>query len=147
MDNFKTIITFTLPQEAYLAKGFLESEGIETIIKDELTAQVYNFFSNAIGGVKLQVKESDWENGLAILKKGGYIISENSEKIKIEIVHLDKEVDKEKCPFCQSDNIGERKEPNILTVIMYFMLGALFPIFKRYYKCYDCEKAWKFANH
>jgi len=146
MDNLKTIITFTLPQDAYLAKGYLESEGVETFILDELTAQVYNFYSNAIGGVKLQVNEEDYENGLRILQKGGYINSdEKKEENKIEIVHLDKSVDKKICPFCKSDNIGKKKEPNLFTVIL-LIFKILFPIFKRSYICYDCNKAWKFKK-
>lgn len=146
MDNLRTLIAFTLPQDAHLAKGFLASEGIETIIKDELTAQVNNFYSNAIGGVKLQVKESDYENGLLILKKGGYIHSEITEETKIEIVRLDKTTNKKICPFCQSNNIGKKKEPNILTVIIYFIFSFILPIFKRSYICFDCNKAWKFTT-
>lgn len=146
MDNLKTIITFTLPQDAYMAKGFLESEGIETLMKDELTAQVHNFYSNAIGGVKIQVNESDYEKGLLILKKGGYITEENTDEEKIEIVHPDKTTDKKVCPFCHSDNVGRKKEANVLTVIVYFLLGAIFPIFKKSYVCYDCGKVWKYSR-
>lgn len=146
MDKYITILTFTLPQDAYLPKTFLESEGIESILKDEHIVQVYNFYSNAVGGVKLQVKESDFENGSVILKKGGYIKSKNNKEAKVEIVHLDKGINKKKCSFCQSGNIGIRKEPNILTVIVYFILGAIFPIYKTSCKCFDCEKAWRFSR-
>lgn len=139
-------MTFTLPQDAYMAKAFLESEGIKTFLKDELTVQVYNFYSNAIGGVKLQVKERDFENGLVILKKGGYIKSVSSDEIKVEIAPLNKGTNKKICPFCQSENIGKTNEPNLLTVIGYFILGALFPIFKTSYKCFDCDKAWRFSR-
>ncbi|MDB4335158.1 DUF2007 domain-containing protein [bacterium] len=61
MENWKTILTFTYPHEAHLTKTKLESEGFEVLITDELTAQVNNFYSNAIGGVKLQIKESDYK--------------------------------------------------------------------------------------
>jgi len=73
MENWITIISFTYPHEAHLAKGKLESEGVEVMIKDELTAQVNNFYSNAIGGVKLLVKESDFEYARQILIESGYI--------------------------------------------------------------------------
>ena len=56
-----------------MAKGKLESEGIEVIIKDEFTAQVNNFYSNAIGGVKLLVKEADFDNARLLLIESGYI--------------------------------------------------------------------------
>jgi hypothetical protein len=146
MDNLKTIITFTFPQDANLAKGFLESEGLETYIKDELTAQVNNFYSNAIGGVKLQVNENDYENGIRLLQKGGYINSDDKkDEIKIEIVHLDKSTNKKICPFCKSDNIGKKKVPNIVTIIL-LIFSILFPIFISSYICYDCNKAWKFKK-
>jgi hypothetical protein len=73
MDNWITVISFIYPHEAHLAKGKLESEGFEVVIKDELTVQVNNFYSNAIGGVKLLVKESDYENALQLLIESGYI--------------------------------------------------------------------------
>lgn len=73
MDNWITIISFTYPHEAHLAKGKLESEGFEVMIKDELTAQVNNFYSNAIGGVKLLVKESDYVSARQMLIESGYI--------------------------------------------------------------------------
>ena len=95
MDNWQTIITFTQPHDAHFAKGLLESEGIETIIRDELTAQVNNFYSNAIGGVKLDVKESDLITATSILKEGGYI-KEPKETIRknVEIVELKDNTDK-----------------------------------------------------
>ena len=59
LEPFITVATFTYPHEAAILKGRLESEGIECFLRDELTVQVYNFYSNAIGGVKLQVRRSD----------------------------------------------------------------------------------------
>lgn len=73
MENWTTVISFTYPQDAYLAKGKLESEGIEVILKDELTTQVNNFYSNAIGGVKLLIKETDVETATLILVEGGFL--------------------------------------------------------------------------
>lgn len=73
MDNLIEIISFTYPHEAHLAKGYLESHGIEIFLKDEMIVQVNNFYSNAVGGVKLMIKESDYEQGLQLLKENGYI--------------------------------------------------------------------------
>jgi hypothetical protein len=78
MENWITVISFTYPQEAYLAKAKLESEGIEVTIKDDLTAQVNNFYSNAIGGVKVQVKETDVEQAMQALLEAGYIKEETA---------------------------------------------------------------------
>ena len=53
-------------------------------IKDELTAQVNNFYSNAIGGVKLQVYDHEELKATNILIQGGFIkISTSSTNIFI----------------------------------------------------------------
>ena len=72
MENWKIIMSSdaTMPFEVYLAKNYLESEGIETQLQNELAAEVY---SSAADEAKLLVKESDWEQGIQILTKGGYI--------------------------------------------------------------------------
>jgi DNA-directed RNA polymerase subunit RPC12/RpoP len=130
-----------------MAKGFLESEGIEVLIKDELTAQVNNFYSNAIGGVKLLVRTEDYDLGIETLINGGFIKTEDKENsIKIEDVPLTINTDKSYCPYCKSENIGRKSDPNILAVILYFILGVLFPIFRRSYICFDCTKEWKYAK-
>lgn len=73
MEQWTTVITFTYPHEAHLAKSMLESDGVKVIIADEMTTQVHNFYSNAIGGVKLQVAGSDAEKAHEILTNAGYI--------------------------------------------------------------------------
>jgi len=73
MYKIVTIATFTYPSEIAIIKGRLESDGIECFVKDELTVQVNNFYSNAIGGIKLQVRQNDVEQALIILKNLGYI--------------------------------------------------------------------------
>ena len=77
MNNWSILIYFTLPNEAYILKGRLESEGIEVMLKDELTAQVNNFYSNAIGGVKLLVHDSDFDKASQILLETGYFKNED----------------------------------------------------------------------
>ena len=39
MDSWVIVQTFINPQEAYMAKAFLESAGIETRMQDELTVR------------------------------------------------------------------------------------------------------------
>lgn len=73
MQTWKTVYTFTFPQEAHVAKLNLEGTGIECHLKDELTIQADNFISNAIGGVKLQVMEADWSRAHNLLLETGQI--------------------------------------------------------------------------
>lgn len=73
MNKWKIILTFTYPHEVHIVKGKLESEGISVQIRDELTAQVNNSFSDAIGGVKLLVEEKNYEKAKNILTESGQI--------------------------------------------------------------------------
>jgi hypothetical protein len=72
-EKYITILTSTYPNELAVIRGRIEAEGIECFLQDELTVQVNPFYSNAIGGVKLQVKESDLKEATEILRQGGYI--------------------------------------------------------------------------
>lgn len=68
-----TIATFDHPSEMIVMRGRLESEGIACFVQDELTVQVYHFYSNAVGGVKLQVVSEDVERAREILEETGFL--------------------------------------------------------------------------
>jgi len=76
MDTFVTVLTVQYPQELWIIKGRLESDGIQCFVKDELTVQSNNFYSNAVGGVKLQVLQEDAERATELLKELGYVKEE-----------------------------------------------------------------------
>ena len=77
MSQFITVTSFLLIQDAYMAKSFLESEGIEVFLKDELSTQVNPHYSNTFDGVKLQVIDSEAERALKLLIEAGYVKSNN----------------------------------------------------------------------
>ena len=58
------------PFDIYLAKSYLEANGIAVQLQNELAAQVY---SGAVDQAKLLVRESDAERGIELLTEGGYI--------------------------------------------------------------------------
>ncbi len=72
-----TIKTVTYPHELALIRGYLEAEGVECFVQDEMMAQVYNFYSNAIGGIKLQVREEDLDRAMRIMRDGGFLAPED----------------------------------------------------------------------
>lgn len=80
MEKFITVATFQYPHEAYVLKTKLESQGVRVFLKDELTVQVHNFLSNAIGGVKLQIKESDLSKALPLLAEAGFLERNGTQK-------------------------------------------------------------------
>ena len=66
-EKLVTVSTFDMPTEAHLAKGLLEANGLTAFLADELTVGVAWHLSNAVGGIKLQVAESDVERAAGIL--------------------------------------------------------------------------------
>jgi hypothetical protein len=62
-----TIATFTKPENAHLLRMRLESFGIEAFIQDENLIQMDILYSNAIGGVRVQVADEDAEAARKLL--------------------------------------------------------------------------------
>lgn len=71
-----------------VVRSRLEFEGIECFVKDELTIQVDNFYSNAIGGLELQVKTEDVENALFVLKEMGLVQNDIKPRKKSHLIKL-----------------------------------------------------------
>jgi hypothetical protein len=67
-----TVAVFTSAFNAHVSEGRLRAEGIEAYIKDEHTIQVNPFYNNALGGIKLQVKDTDVDEARRILAESGY---------------------------------------------------------------------------
>jgi hypothetical protein len=150
MDNWVIAITCTFPHEAHMIESYLDSHGIETFLKDEMTVQVNIAYSNAVGGVKILVKESDFEKSILLLKEGGYITNENAKVNPDDEVNLVKySKDQKTCPFCHSENISLKKRPNSISLILSIFISFIFfsvltPIYKSEYTCFDCYKRWKY---
>jgi hypothetical protein len=64
-----TIARYSLPYEAHLDRARLESEGIVSVIADEYTINMDWLYSNALGGVRLQVDEADQSRAVDILNE------------------------------------------------------------------------------
>jgi hypothetical protein len=123
-NNFVTILTLNHPHELAIARGKLQSEGIECFVKDELTIQVNPFYSNAIGGAKLQVRESDIEKAVEILKEGGYIKDNDLQTPKL-ISDLDKFTSK--LPFLNKLRL-ELRLMIIVSVIVVLITSIIYVV-------------------
>ena len=129
-----------MPQQAYLAKSLIENANIYVFLQDELTVQVHNFYSNAIGGIKLQVPEDKAEEAYKILEAGNLII----EKIEIDDVKIIEQKTK-KCPFCGSNDFEIQKNSSILEKIVLGFLSLFLPSLKTY-KCNSCNQKWNIKH-
>ncbi len=147
MNNWITIATYEYSQQAHMVKNYLESEGIVVFMKDDMTAQVASYYAHAIGGIKLQVREDDFDRAIEVLEKGGYIKDKSDFKnVEVEIVKRDQSIAFDTCPFCKSKNIEKLKQSDAITTAIYSILGAIFPLLRLPYKCNDCKKVWKYKR-
>lgn len=128
--NLVTINTYTLPHELAIHRSKLEAMGIDCFVQDELTVQVHNFYSNAIGGIKLQVKEDDVTEALEILQEEFDLKADYSES-------------KVKCPNCGSGNIEGKGLNGKISLALWVTTGIPIPIFSGKVKCFDCDHVFK----
>ncbi len=71
MDTSKrvTVARYSLAAEAQLMKNLLEEEGIQAFLADDVLIAMDWLLSNAVGGVKLQVLESDAERATTFIEE------------------------------------------------------------------------------
>jgi hypothetical protein len=65
-DRLTTIATFLNLLEAQLARGLLQSAGIECVLLDEYASGIH-WAHGDLGGIRLQVRQSEAEAGCALL--------------------------------------------------------------------------------
>jgi hypothetical protein len=62
-----TVFTTFNPAEAQMLRSFLDAEGLQVEVKNELSALSMDGYSMAIGGVEVQVPEEQAEEAKALL--------------------------------------------------------------------------------
>jgi hypothetical protein len=76
MEKLITIKAYLGPVEASMMHSILESEEVYSFLKDQNSVIMAPYLANAIGGIKLQVRESEVEKAVDILKEAGYLNEE-----------------------------------------------------------------------
>lgn len=64
----RTIATCFRPEEAHLIRLRLGAIGIPAYLRDETMAQLQPFYSNLLGGVRLEVADEDYDATIAFLE-------------------------------------------------------------------------------
>jgi DNA-directed RNA polymerase subunit RPC12/RpoP len=141
-DKLITVLTVTYPHELIVIRGRLESEGIACFAQDELTVQVNPFYSNAIGGIKLQVRESDYSKAVEILEQDVSDCLESGEPIEIDDANIEDDT-AIKCPHCGSKEVLKAKLSPKAFVISVLLLGFPIPFMSKTYHCFGCGKEFK----
>ena len=124
--------SFSFPYEAQIAKSQLHAFGISARIENEHTINMDWLYSNALGGVRLLVLESDIEEAKQLLDQ------DYSDAVD-DIFNIDHP----KCPRCQSSEIiayTKGKKPAFIVLLLFW-----FPLSKleHGYRCQSCDHFFK----
>lgn len=123
--GFIKIYAFDNYIDANLRLMQMQNEGINCWLKDENTVTIDPIISNAIGGIKLMVEESQKEEALSLLR-----------------TLMNKEKEGHACPSCNSLNVEyivtNRKPSNWLIALFTFAFGDYAMGAKKVYHCFNC---------
>jgi len=125
-----TLTTVTYLHEAEMLCMRLEAEGIKTFIPDQNTASIQPFYTDAMGGIRVQVGDEDLARAREFLKDE--LPQANSGMFQ--------------CPKCKSDSVEydwKAKRSAFLSILLLLIAGLFFPWFKGECKCSSCGHVWK----
>jgi len=115
--------------EAHLQLQRLEAEGIRAVLQDEYTVSIDPALSNAVGGIKIMVPETQWERAYRLL--------ENWQE------EYDRAVS---CPSCGHQGLERvsalKKPTNWITLLLTWLLGNYAVSSSTVYRCVNCGKEW-----
>ena len=128
-----TIRQFRDLPEALLAKGSLESAGIECFLADENLVRLDWFISNFIGGIKLRVKTHDAESAQKLLDEP--IL----EGLYVHGVGL---YEQPRCPNCQSLDVSFQELDKPIAYVSAFLRVPI-PLQRGAWRCQVCDTEWE----
>lgn len=119
--------------EALLAKGSLESAGIECFLADENLVRLDWFISNFIGGIKLNVHAADEANARKILDEP--IL----EGLYVQGVGL---YEQPRCPRCGSLDVNYQELDRPIAYMSAFLRVPI-PVQRPAWHCHACDAEWE----
>jgi hypothetical protein len=119
--------------EALLAKGSLESAGIQAYLVDDNMIRMDWFISNLLGGIKLKVCAEDAEAASEILNQP------IPEILDVEGIG---NFEQPKCPRCQSLDVSCGELNKALSYWTAYA-GVPVPVYKRGWTCHACGNEWE----
>jgi len=119
--------------EALLAKGSLDSAGIDCVLADDNMVRLDWFISNLIGGVKLLVQPEDAPEANAILNQP---IPEDLDVLGVGTY------EQPRCPSCGSLDVTFQ-ELNRPVSYLTVWLNVPIPVYRRAWRCHSCQVEWE----
>jgi hypothetical protein len=121
--------------EAWLAKGILDSAGIECFLVDENMVRMNWFISNLLGGTRFQVNRDNVEEAVALLSEPtpeGFDIEELGN------------YQQPQCPRCGSLDIAHHAGLDKRYALPALWLAAIpIPVQRNDWKCQSCGAEWR----
>ena len=128
-----TIRQFRDLPEALLAKGSLESAGIECFLADENLVRLDWFISNFIGGIKLKVRAPDAPDAQKLLDEP--IL----EGLYVQGIGL---YEQPRCPKCQSLDVNFQELDRPIAYLSAFLRVPI-PVQRPAWHCHACDAEWE----
>lgn len=124
----RTVARFTDAIAAHIAKGRLEAEGITVFMANEHHVWANWLFSNALGGVELQVRQEDETTArqiIAQINSGHFADAESREEVAT-------------CPQCGAVTLQEEKGSRKVAFLSLFLLQLPLPFRRNRFVCEKC---------
>jgi hypothetical protein len=129
-----TVATYNQIYLADLARARLLDHDIPCVIQDQNMVGMNLFYSNAVGGIKLQVPDHHFRQAHDILN--GYEEKESGISIFPE------------CPVCKSEDVLPKRYNSIVLILSFVLFGGqtLFSTADSRYRCQSCGNIWNMAG-
>lgn len=111
----KTVATFSFPYEAHIARARLQAEGVPAFVADENTINMQWLYSDALGGVRVQVPAEHLTKAREILAH------DYSADLEAE-----QGADNTRCPACGGTDLSPITQGKRMAFLMFLLVN--FPL-------------------
>ena len=130
--NLITLTSYNQALDAHFLKSKLEDSGIQCVLLDEHVASLNFYYSGPVGGVKVKVDISDYDEAIEVLNEFEQA-AKHSEDVKGMM-----------CPKCAStsftyiqNNFNNQK--GLFSIIISLIFFIKPSHYNEIYKCNDCD--------
>jgi len=125
----KTIATFSKPEEAHLFRTRLEAAGIPAYVQDEYLIQMDWFYSNAIGGVRVQIADENLEAAREFLENDFPQATPDA----VDVV----------CPRCGSGDTAPDELPRRISFLSFLLFSFPLLFARHRWRCASCRQVFR----
>lgn len=123
--SFQTLASFDSYIDAHLLLNRLQAEGVTCFLKDEFTVTIDPILTNAIGGIKIVVPETEFQTAQSLMNNWQNDANKNAA-----------------CPKCGKQALqlvsSAANPSNVLSGLFGFVFGNYAFAVKKEYKCFSC---------